>query len=110
MLDPPYEIVRCSWPRAVLHEDRRWISEPDWDAPASPYLPQPPWEMIDDQPCFLIDWRETFRAGVRHPPNAVCGDMCGFHVIFEIRIAATGTLSFWDDDGCVIRRSGSVIH
>lgn len=110
MFDPPYEVVRCSWPQAVLQEGNRWISDPDWDAPLSPYLPQPRWDMIDDQPCFLIDWRETFRRGVRHPPIADCGDMCGFHVVFEIRIAASGTLSFWEDNGSVIRRNGSVIH
>jgi hypothetical protein len=110
MFDPPYEVVRCSWPRPVSQEDGCWTSEPEWDAPPSPHLPQPHWEMIDDRPCFLLDWRETFRRGVSHPPNSVCGDMCGFHVVFEIRIRATGALSFWDDDGSVIRRNDTVIH
>jgi hypothetical protein len=110
MLEPPYEVLRCSWPRPAIHENGRWISEPEWNAPALPYLPQPNWEMIDGRPAFAIDWRETFRRGVRHPPNATCGDLSGFHVVFEIRVCADGRLSFWDDDGCVIRLGGNVVH
>jgi hypothetical protein len=30
--------------------------------------------------------------------------------VFHIRVAASGVLSFWDDDGSVIRRKSSVIH
>ena len=110
MLEPPFEVVRCSWPRPVSQADDRWVSEPDWDAPLYPYLPQPAWQMVGDQPCFLIDWRDTFRRGVKPMPHAVCGDMCGFHVVFQLRIAAGGVLSFWDDDGSIIRRNGVVVH
>jgi hypothetical protein len=110
MLDPPYEVVSCSWPLPVSHENGRWTSDPEWDAPASRQLPQPRWEIVEDQPCFLIDWRDTFRRGVRYPSNSVCGEMCGFHVVFEIRVAADGVLSFWDDDGSIIRRNGVTLH
>ena len=110
MLDPPFEIVRCSWPRPVIQENACWISEPEWDAPALPYVPRPRWEMIGSRPCLLIDWRETFRTGVDRPPNATSGDLCGFHVVFEIRVRSAGVLSFWDDDGSVIRINGSVVH
>ena len=110
MLEPPFEIVRCSWPRAVAQAEGRWTSEPDWDAPLFPYRPQPAWQMVSDQPCFLIDWRDTFRRGVKSQPHAVCGDMCGFHVVFQVRTAGGGVLSFWDDDGSIIRRNGAVVH
>jgi hypothetical protein len=33
-----------------------------------------------------------------------------FHVVFRLRVEASGTLVFWDDDGCIIRRDGEVVH
>jgi hypothetical protein len=36
--------------------------------------------------------------------------MRGFHVVFHLRIHTGGKLTFWDDDGCIIRRGGTVVH
>lgn len=110
MLDIPFDIIRCAWPRPVVHDGERWSSAPAWDAPAMPHTPLPHWEMIDGRPCWMIDWREFFRVGVKHPWNSVCGEMCGFHVVFRIRARAAGTLVIWADDGCIIRRDGGDVH
>ncbi len=110
MRDVPFEILRCAWPLPVVEQEGRWVSEPEWSAPSMPAVPVPHWELIDGEPCWTVDWREFFRIGVRHPPNAVCGDMCGFHVVFQIRTRQSGTLVIWADDGCVIRRNGETLH
>jgi hypothetical protein len=42
--------------------------------------------------------------------EAFSGEMCRFHVVFQIRVNRTGKLVFFSDDGCIIRRKGEVIH
>jgi FkbM family methyltransferase len=101
----PYEILRCAWPRPVEEHAYQWVSEPEWDAPLTHIRPQPAWRKLNEDDCWTIDWRELFRAG-----EAFGGEMCGFHVVFEIRVNATGTLIFYSDDGCIIRRNGETIH
>lgn len=109
MLTPPFSLVRCSWPRAVEFEDRRWTSEPEWSAPWMPYAPRPRWQWVNGELCWTIDWCQFFSDGV-----PTCGgrpgQMRGFHVIFELLVAIDGDLVFWDDDGSIIRRDGRVVH
>lgn len=110
MLEIPFELTRCSWPRPIEHHDGRWISEPEWDAPAIPYRPQPRWESLDGELCWLIDWREFFRGRLKAWAPNVGGEMRGFHVVFEFDVKRTGTLLFWDDDGSIVRRNGQIVH
>jgi hypothetical protein len=110
MLPIPFEIVRCSWPRPVLQSEGLWVSEPEWDAPAMPQMPQPKWENLRGELCWTIDWRDFFGRGLRDWDPQFCGEMRGFHIIFHIRIHGTGKLVFWDDDGCFVRRHGEILH
>ncbi|MFL5386629.1 MAG: hypothetical protein ACJ8GN_29365 [Longimicrobiaceae bacterium] len=107
MLPIPCELLSCSWPRPVAEANGRWSSEPDWNAPASPFRPQPLWKMVDGEPAWTIDWCNLFRGGMA---SLVGSEMRRFHVVFRIRAAETGRLVFWDDDGCIIRLGGRVIH
>jgi hypothetical protein len=111
VLEPPFDLVRCSWPRPVEHADGRWVSAPDWDAPPmpSPYWPQPRWSVVDDELCWMIDWRDLFRSGVPGKWQPA-GRMRGFHVVFRLRVRGGGRLAFWDDDGCLVRRNGELVH
>jgi hypothetical protein len=111
MLTPPFDLISCSWPRPVTQDGDQWISEPDWDAPLMPILPQPQWVMVDDDACWHIDWCKVFDGGLKHwsGPRA-SGEMRGFHVIFVIRVNTSGTLIFWDDDGSIIRRNDEIVH
>jgi hypothetical protein len=110
MPDIPFEIISCSWPRAVAQEGGRWMSEPEWDAPLMPYAPEPRWHLVGGELCWTIDWREWFKRGLGLERSHVGGEMRGFHVVFRLRVRRGGTLVFWDDDGCVIRRRGEVVH
>ena len=105
---PPFEILSCSWPRPVSSRDGWWISDPEWDAPKMPTTPIPRWWVQDGEPCWMIDWREFFRSGVID--QGLGGQMRLFHVVFTIRVLHSGTLVFWDDDGCIIRRQGLLLH
>ena len=106
----PFDIISCSWPRPVEQLDGHWASEPEWDAPLMPVPPQPHWERIHDEWCWTINWRDLFRGGLKWGGASTGGEMRGFHVVFRLRIKGNGKLVFWDDDGCVIRRNGEVIH
>jgi hypothetical protein len=75
-----------------------------------PARPQPHWITIDGECCWTIDWREFFRGDLQFWEPRWSGEMRGFHVVFQLRIYGSGTLIFWDDDGCVIRRNGKTIH
>jgi hypothetical protein len=57
-----------------------------------------------------VDWRRHFASGVPVHQHHYSGEMKQFHVVFTIRISRTGTFIFYDDDGCVIRRHGEIIH
>jgi hypothetical protein len=106
---PPFDIVRCSWPRAVTHADGMWTSEPEWSAVEMPFRPQPAWRRVGRSICWMIDWREMFRAA--HPGDrSLGGEMSGFHVVFRVRVTRSGVLTIWDDDGCVVRRDGRIVH
>jgi hypothetical protein len=111
MVEPPFEIISCSWPRPVEQEGDRWISEPEWDAPLMPTLPQALWANMHGELCWTIDWCRLFEEGLKyqgHYRNK--GEMRGFHVVFRIRVEGSGSLVLWDDDGSIIRRNGEVIH
>lgn len=110
MQETPFELLSCSWPRPVVERDGRWASEPEWDAPLMPSPPEPRWRLIEGEPCWAFDWRELFRTGLGLWDAEQSGEMRGFHVVFRIRVRRGGTLLFWDDDGCVIRRAGVVVH
>lgn len=109
-LEIPFDVISCSWPRPVEQRDGGWMSEPDWDAPLMTMPPQPHWELIHDDLCWTINWRENFRRGLKlwEPHNS--GEMRGFHIVFSLKIKASGRLVFWDEDGSVIRRNGRIIH
>ncbi|MEW6735050.1 MAG: hypothetical protein AB1489_27415 [Acidobacteriota bacterium] len=110
MLETPFDIISCSWPRPVKQLDGQWISEPEWNAPLMSSLPQPSWQSIQDEACWIIDWCDFFSGGLRSQGASLAGEMRGFHVVFKLRINGSGTLVFWDDDGCVIRHNGNIIH
>jgi hypothetical protein len=110
MGEPPFDIINCSWPRPVEQAGTGWVSEPDWDAPLMPVRPQPRWEQISGEQCWVINWREAFGGGLKFWSPRASGEMRGFHVVFRLRINATGQLIIWDDDGCIIRRDNKVIH
>jgi hypothetical protein len=110
MLEIPFEVLSCSWPRAVAQEGGRWTSEPEWDAPLMPSAPEPRWRLVGGEVCWTIDWREWFKRGLGLEQSHVGGEMRGFHVVFRLRVRRGGTLVFWDDDGCVIRLRGEVVH
>lgn|GEM_PF-1596989 len=110
MLEAPFDIIHCSWPRPVEQQDRHWTSAPEWDAPAMPCLPELRVEVIDDHVCWQIDWRESFKRGVKWWAHNMGGEMRGFHLVFHLRLRQSGRLIFWDDDGCIIRRRGEILH
>lgn len=110
MQKQPFDIIHCSWPQPVEQHDGIWTSEPEWDAPLMPVMPQPQWESINGEPCWTIDWCQIFAAGVKRYGSQCPGEMRGFHIVFHLVIKSSGTLVFWDDDGCLIRRNGEIIH
>ena len=110
MLEQPFDIISCSWPRPVEHGDSQWRSEPEWDAPLMPVPLQPHWEILNNELCWTMNWRELFRSGIRLWNPHMCGEMRGFHVVFHLKINGSGWLTFWDDDSCIIRRNGEIIH
>jgi len=105
MLDRPYELLHCSWPRPVSEIGRRWVSDPEWDAPLTHLRPEPRWSNLEDDLCWTIDWREAFRGDALFG-----GEMRRFQVVFELRVNHGGTLVFWEDDGSLIRRCGELLH
>lgn len=109
-MQTPFDLIRCSWPRPVEQRAGRWISEPEWEAPLMPRPPQPQWRRLAGELCWSLDWCEAFRQGLTLWKASVSGELPGFHVVFELRANASGTLVFWADDGCIIRRSGRIVH
>ena len=113
MLQPPVDLLRCSWPRPVQHAVGHWTSAPDWAAPPLPLplWPQPRWTTVDDALVWMIDWSDLFRSGV---PGRAQGDwggeMRGFHLVFHLRVTDAGPLAFWAEDGCLLRRNGRLVH
>jgi hypothetical protein len=91
-------VLSASWPRPVVCRARQWMSEPEWDTARMPALPPIADWTIDGANCLVLRWREAF------------GEMKEFHLVFRIRVEATGRLVFWDDDGCIIRRDGEIVH
>jgi hypothetical protein len=110
MLETPFTVISCSWPRPAREANLCWISEPEWHAPLMPARPEPSWEMIDGEFCWTIDWRRLFKGGLRPYEPHLGGEMRGYHVVFNLRINGTGRLLFWDDDGSIIRRNGEIVH
>src|ERR1043166_7901185 len=110
MLEKPFDILTCSWPRGVTVAERRWLSEPEWDAPLMPSAPQPRWCDYNGQRCWVVYWREVFSRDLVPWHGCLTGEMRGFHVVFRVRVNGSGRLSFWDDDGSFIRRNGALIH
>src|SRR5262244_2459715 len=95
VFEPPFEVLSCSWPRPV-EADGHWVSAPEWDAPVMPYRPQPYWEFVHDELCWMIDWRDFFRGGLKIWERHLSGEMKGFHIVFRIRPTRSGRLVFWD--------------
>jgi len=75
-----------------------------------PFQPVPTCRNIQDELCWTINWRDVFAAGLKFWSPRPSGEMRGFHVVFRLRMRSTGTLVFWDDDGCLIRRRSRLIH
>lgn len=103
-----FRIVSVSWPRPVEYEGGVWLSAPEWDTPAMPELPLMRYEEMEGHVGLVIDWCECFRGGFLTFTTG--GEMRGFHVVFRVRIEQAGILVFWDDDGCIVRREGEVVH
>ena len=102
MLTPLFELLRCSWPRPG--------EQPEWDAPLMPTLPQPDWQEIQDEVAYVIDWNRFFAGSLRYwgsYPHR--GEMRGFHVVFQLRLCASGTLHVKASHACTIRRDGAVL-
>ena len=110
MQDIPFDVISCSWPQPVTATNKMWVSDPVWYAPHMPVMPQPQWQSFNQERCWTIDWRQWFKQGVAYWQSSLGGEMRGFQVMFRIRVLGSGKLVFWDDDGCVIRRHGSLIH
>src|SRR5437588_10059088 len=110
MLQPPFDIISCSWPRPIEQRDNQWTSEPEWDAPLMPVLLQPHLELLNDELCWMINWRDVFRQGLKIGNPSMGGEMRDFHIVLHLRIKESGTLVFWDDDGSIIRKNGAIIH
>lgn len=109
-MQPPFTLQQVSWPQPIDIRDNRWVSEPNWNAPVMPCLPSWKLMLIDDLPCWSIDWRHYFRGDIRGWNSQTGGEMRGFHLNFKLRVPSSGRLVFWDDDGSIIRRAGQVIH
>jgi hypothetical protein len=110
MMDMPFDVISCSWPRPVEQADGRWTSEPEWDAPVMPSVPQPRWERVQNEWCWMINWRDLFKSGLKAWDARLGGEMRGFQIVFRLRIHKSGRLIFWADDGCIIRCNGAIIH
>lgn len=110
MLETPFELLSCTWPRPVAESDGRWASEPEWGAPLMPSRPEPRWRSVGGELCWTVDWREWFKRGLGLDCSSLGGQMRGFHVVFRLRVRAGGRLVFFDDDGSVVRRGGLVLH
>lgn len=109
-MQSPFELLEVCWPRPVKIVDWRWVSEPEWDGTPMNNKPLVNLKLVEGKICWAIDWRDFFRTGVRTNAPFDGGEMSGFHVVFRILITESGTLRFWDDDGCVIRRNGATVH
>jgi hypothetical protein len=75
-----------------------------------PRLPQPNIQRVHGEACWLIDWCTFFGAGLRRHEGFLAGEMRGFHVVFHLHVHAAGVLTFWADDGCIVRRNGIIVH
>jgi len=109
---PSFRLLSSSWPRPVQCDERqeRWTSAPEWDAPRMPRLPSLTSRRLDGHPADLIDWCGFFGKDIAVVGANRVGEMKKFHVVFRIRVDQTGKLVFFDDDGCVIRRNGEIVH
>jgi hypothetical protein len=110
MLEPPFDILDSSWPRPIQCTNGYWESEPEWDAPVMGVTPQPSWQMVRGQLCWLVDWKAFFATGIVPWERGFGGEMRGFQVVFRLRVNRPGKLAFWADDGCIIRREGVIVH
>src|SRR6266498_3942885 len=110
MLELPFDIVSCSWPRPIEQANWHWTSEPEWDARLMSFLPHPHWDLLHDELCLTFDWHDLFKSGLKWWNPHMGGEMRRFHLVFRLRINGSGKLVFWDDDGCIIRRDGEIIH
>jgi hypothetical protein len=105
----PFELLSCSWPIQVTHDsDGVWTSEPEWEAPPSPFRPNPVWTVEDGHGWRTIDWRRFFRTLVTDWDHS--GQMRGFHVVFRLRVLVGGKLICRDDDGSIVRRGGGILR
>jgi hypothetical protein len=75
-----------------------------------PFLPPWRFQMFDEVGCHALDWTETFRADANAPGRPTPGAMRGFHVVFRARVQRAGLLVFFDSDGSIIRRNGTIVH
>jgi len=107
---PPFDLLQCSWPHPVEHKEHEWTSPVNWDLPQTSHLPTLKPRQVESESLWGISWREHFSRGLKLWEGYQSGEMRGFYVLFHLGVARSGTLVFWDDDGCVIRRNGQIIH
>ncbi len=110
MLECPFEVLSCSWPRPAQAGSQHWLSEPEWDAPLMPSCPRPQLELINDAWYWTLNYRTFFRGGLCIDDGLKGGEMRGFQVVCTLRIRANGVLHFISNDGCIIRYKGDTIY
>jgi hypothetical protein len=108
MIEDPFDVIRCSWPQIVEYKDRDQVFEPNWEAPLMIGLPQIRWEPFDADYYWTIDWRDWFRSDLRC--SCESGQMRGFYIVFHVRINDTGTIRFYGNSQCIIRRNGTIVY
>jgi hypothetical protein len=75
-----------------------------------PWIPSWRFEVLEDVECYALDWMDIFRLDVYRTGQPTAAEMRGFHVVFRLRVQHSGRLTFFDSDGCIIRRNGEVVH
>ena len=103
-------LLSVSWPRPVRCENSRWISQPDWDAPLMPHLPEWGLGAFEGKGYHTLNWGNEFRCDLNTDGQPTIAEMRGFHVVFRLRVQHSGTLNFFDTDGSIIRCNGEIIH
>jgi hypothetical protein len=108
MLSQPFEILNCTWPRPAVLDRSRWYSEPEWNAPLMPMLPDCYLELLEDTWRWTINWSNLIRYDLKSS-SVTERDLPNFHLIWRLKMRQTGILVF-QGEGCQIRRGEELLH
>jgi hypothetical protein len=104
MLECPFELEKCLWPRPTVWIDG--VSQPEWNAPTMPVKPEVSLELLEGGWYWTINWKEFFRANI-----ASVADVRGFHTVFHLRMKYTGVLFSKDLFlSYIVRRGEEVLY